>query len=45
MEELHFTAQTGTADPDQRVLSDEELEQAAAEGERKEQNQGKGDKA
>ena len=45
MEKLHFTAQTGTADPDQRVLSDEELEQAADDGERKDQNQGKGEKA
>jgi hypothetical protein len=37
MEKLHFTTGTGTADPDERLLSDEELEQAAEEGRRKEQ--------
>ncbi|GAA4288247.1 hypothetical protein [Georgenia daeguensis] len=35
MEKLHFTAGTGTADPDERILSDEELEQAAEEGRQK----------
>ncbi|WP_411374163.1 hypothetical protein ACLH0K_14015 [Arthrobacter sp. MPF02] len=37
MEKLRFSPQSGTADPDQRVLSDQDLEQAAEEGERKEQ--------
>ena len=33
MEKLWFETSGGTADPDERVLSDEELEQAVAEGE------------
>lgn len=33
MEKLHFQPGTGTADPDQRVLSDQDLEQAVKEGE------------
>lgn len=37
MEKLRFEPGTGTADPDQRILSDEDLEQAAAEGEQKQQ--------
>ncbi|TLM84505.1 hypothetical protein FDW83_07230 [Pseudarthrobacter sp. NamE2] len=37
MEKLRFSPQSGTGDPDQRVLSDQDLEQAAEEGERKEQ--------
>lgn len=36
MEKLQFEAGTGTADPDERMLSDEELEQAAEEGRQKE---------
>jgi hypothetical protein len=32
MEKLHFSAMGETADRDQRVLSDEQLEQAKAEG-------------
>jgi hypothetical protein len=34
MERLRFQPGTGTADPDQRVLSDQDLEQAVKEGER-----------
>ena len=37
MEKLRFQPGTGTADPDQRVLSDEDLEQAVAEGEKQDQ--------
>jgi hypothetical protein len=37
MEQLRFQPGTGTADPDQRVLSDQDLEQAAKEGEQKDQ--------
>jgi len=34
MEKLHFQPEGGrTTDPDQRVLSDEDLEQAVREGE------------
>jgi hypothetical protein len=33
MEKLHFQPGNGTADPDQRVLSDQDLEQAVKEGE------------
>lgn len=33
MEKLRFATSNGTVDPDERVLSDEELEQAVAEGE------------
>ena len=37
MEKLRFTPPDGgTADPDERVLSDEDLERARQEGERKE---------
>jgi hypothetical protein len=32
MEKLHFQPGTDTPNPDQRVLSDEDLEQAAQEG-------------
>ena len=32
MDELGFTQGTATPDPDQRVLSDQELEQAVEEG-------------
>jgi hypothetical protein len=35
MEKLHFQPGTGTADPDQRVLSDQDLEQAVKEGEQR----------
>ena len=35
MEKLRFTAGRDTADPDQRVLSDEELQQAQQEGEKR----------
>lgn len=35
MDELHFEPGTGTADPDERLLSDEQLEEAVAEGEKK----------
>lgn len=35
MDELKFEPGTGTADPDERLLSDEELEKAVAEGEKK----------
>jgi hypothetical protein len=38
MEKLRIPVQSGTADPDERVLSDQDLEQAAAEGEGKEQS-------
>ena len=34
MEQLRFQPGTDTADPDQRVLSDQDLEQAVKEGER-----------
>jgi hypothetical protein len=34
MKQLRFRPGTGTADPDQRVLSDQDLEQAVKEGER-----------
>jgi hypothetical protein len=37
MEKLRFQPGTGTADPDQRVLSDEDLEQAVKEGEQQDQ--------
>lgn len=38
MEKLHFTLPTGnTADPDVRILSDEDLERAVQEGKRQEQ--------
>jgi hypothetical protein len=33
MEQLRFQPGTGTADPDQRALSDQDLEQAVQEGE------------
>ena len=37
MDKLRFTPPAGrTADPDQRVLSDEDLEEAASEGHRRE---------
>jgi hypothetical protein len=35
MEQLRFQPGTGTPDPDQRVLSDQDLEQAAKQGEQK----------
>ncbi len=35
MEELQFEPGTGTADPDEHLLFDEELEQAVAAGEKK----------
>jgi hypothetical protein len=35
MEKLHFAPESGTADPDVRVLSDDDLEQAKREGESK----------
>jgi hypothetical protein len=35
MEKLHFQPGTGAADPDQRVLSDQDLEQAVKEGEQR----------
>jgi hypothetical protein len=35
MEQLRFQPGTGTPDPDQRVLSDQDLEQAQQEGEQK----------
>jgi hypothetical protein len=37
MEQLRFQPGTDTADPDQRVLSDEDLEQAVQEGEERDQ--------
>jgi hypothetical protein len=37
MEKLRFQPGSGTADPDQRVLSDEDLEQAVKEGEQQDQ--------
>ena len=37
MEKLRFEPGIGTADPDQRVLSDQDLEQAVQEGEKKDQ--------
>lgn len=36
MEKLRFTPSTSAADPDTRMLSDEQLEQAEAEGKRSE---------
>jgi len=36
MEELQFEPGTGTADPDERLLSDEQLEKAVDEGKRAE---------
>jgi hypothetical protein len=35
MEKLRFQPGTDTADPDQRVLSDQDLEQAVEEGKQK----------
>jgi hypothetical protein len=35
MDKLHFTQGSNTADPDERILSDEDLQQAQQEGERK----------
>jgi hypothetical protein len=32
MEKLHFQPGRGTADPDERLLSDEELQRASEEG-------------
>jgi hypothetical protein len=37
MEQLRFQPGTDTADPDQRVLSDQDLEQAVQEGEERDQ--------
>jgi hypothetical protein len=37
MEKLRFQPGTDTADPDQRVLSDQDLEQAVQEGEERDQ--------
>ena len=37
MEKLRFQPGTGTADPDQRVLSDQDLERAMKEGEQQDQ--------
>jgi hypothetical protein len=37
MDELHFQPGTGTADPDERVLSDEDLERAVRVGEQAKQ--------
>jgi hypothetical protein len=37
MEQLRFQPGTGTADPDQRVLSDQDLEEAVEEGKRRDQ--------
>jgi hypothetical protein len=37
MERLRFQPGTGTADPDQRVLSDQDLEHAVEEGKQKDQ--------
>jgi hypothetical protein len=34
MEKLHFASAEGTADPDTRILSDEDLEAAMREGEK-----------
>ena len=36
MEKLHFQPGRGTADPDQRLLSDQDLEQAVEQGKKKE---------
>ena len=40
MEKLHFQPGRGTADPDQRLLSDQDLEQAVEQGKKKEQVDG-----
>jgi hypothetical protein len=37
MNKLRFSPGTNTADPDRRVLSDQDLEQAQKQGEQKEQ--------
>jgi hypothetical protein len=37
MEQLRFQLGTGTADPDQRVLSDQDLEEAVEEGKQRDQ--------
>jgi hypothetical protein len=36
MEKLHFQPGRDTADPDQRLLSDQDLEQAVEQGKKKE---------
>jgi hypothetical protein len=40
MEQLRFKPGSGTADPDQRVLSDQDLEQAVEEGKQQDQANG-----
>jgi hypothetical protein len=35
MEKLHFTPTAGSADPDERVLSDEDLQAEVEQGERR----------